>query len=49
MIMDKKIEEIQRTTKKLAKEEKDLLKADHKRDKVCELGKSVMKQKKKGK
>jgi hypothetical protein len=39
--MDKKIHQMQKTTAKLAKEEKTLLKEDHKRDKVCELGKKV--------
>jgi hypothetical protein len=46
--MDKKIKKIQKDTKKLAKEEKELLDADQKRDKVCELGKKEM-MKKKGK
>jgi len=43
--MDKKIKKIQKDTKKLAKEESSLLKADKKRDKVCDLGKAVMKKK----
>ena len=44
--MDKKIKKLQSETKKLAKGEAALLKADHKRDKVCELGERM---KKKGK
>ena len=44
--MDKKIKKIQRDTKKLAKEEAGLLKADKKRDKVCEMGEKMMKEKK---
>lgn len=44
--MDKKIKKIQKDTKRLAKEEGALLKADKKRDKVCDLGKKVMKEKK---
>ncbi len=43
--MDKKIKEMQKTTKHLEKEEKSLLKADQKRDKVCEIGKKMMKKK----
>jgi hypothetical protein len=45
--MDKKIKKIQKDTKKLAKEESSLLKADKKRDKVCDLGKKMMKKGKK--
>ena len=45
--MDKKIKKIQKDTKHLEKEEKSLLKADKKRDKVCDLGKKMMKKKKK--
>ena len=44
--MDEKIKKMQKTTKKLAKEESSLLKADKKRDKVCDLGKKLMKKKK---
>jgi hypothetical protein len=43
--MDKKIKKIQKVTKKLVSEEKDLLAADHKRDKVCDYGKKMMKKK----
>lgn len=45
--MDKKIKKIQKDTKKLVKEESSLLKADKKRDKVCDYGKEMMKKKKK--
>lgn len=45
--MDKKIHKIQKDTKKLEKEEKSLLKADKKRDKVCDYGAKMMKKKKK--
>lgn len=45
--MDKKIKKIQKDTKKLAKEESSLLKADKKRDKACDMGKKMMKAKKK--
>jgi len=41
--MDKKIKKIQKTTKKLAKEESSLLKADQKRDKLVDKGRKVMK------
>jgi len=44
--MDAKIKKIQSDTKKLAKEESSLLKADKKRDKVCALGEKAMKKKK---
>lgn len=44
--MDKKIKGLQRTTKKLAKEESSLLKADKKRDKACDYGKKMLKKKK---
>lgn len=44
--MDKKIKSIQKTTKKLEKEESSLLKADKKRDKVCDYGKKMMMKKK---
>lgn len=43
--MDKKIKKLQQDTKKLAKEESQLLKADKKRDKVCEAGEKAMKKK----
>lgn len=45
--MDKKIKKLQKDTKKLAKEETSLLKADKKRDKVCDYGKKMMEKKKK--
>lgn len=45
--MDKKIKKLQRDTKKLEKEEASLLKADKKRDKVCDYGKEMLKKKKK--
>jgi len=41
--MDKKIKAMEKTTDKLKKQEKTLLKEDHKRDKVCDLGKKVEK------
>ncbi len=44
--MDKKIKKLEKSTSKLMKEEKSLMKADHKRDKVCEMGKKMMKKKK---
>lgn len=44
--MDNKIKKIQKDTKKLAKEESSLLKADKKRDKMCEMGEKMMKKKK---
>jgi hypothetical protein len=47
--MDKKIKKIEAGTKKLVKEEKSLLKADHKRDKVCAMGAKKMSMKKKAK
>lgn len=43
--MDKKIKKIEKDTKGLVKQEKSLLKADKKRDKVCEMGKKAMKKK----
>jgi hypothetical protein len=43
--MDKKIKTMQRTTKKLEKEESSLLKADKARDKVCDYGKEMMRKK----
>jgi len=41
--MDKKIKQIQKDTKKLAREESNLLKADKKRDKVCDYGEKMLK------
>ena len=41
--MDKKIKALQKDTKKLVKGEASLLKADKKRDKVCDYGKAMMK------
>lgn len=41
--MDKKIKELQKQTKKLEKGESELLKADKKRDKVCDYGEKMMK------
>jgi hypothetical protein len=43
--MDKKIKKIITDTKVVEKEGKSLLKADKKRDKVCEYGKKMMKKK----
>lgn len=43
--MDKKIKKIKSETKKLLGQEKSLLKADQKRDKICEMGKKEMKRK----
>lgn len=45
--MDKQIKKIEKTTKRAAGELKHLEKADKKRDKVCEMGKKMMKKKKK--
>lgn len=45
--MDKKIKELQKDTKKLMQGESKLLKDDKKRDKVCDMGKKMMKDKKK--
>jgi hypothetical protein len=45
--MDKKIKRLQSETKKLAKDEAALLKADRKRDKTCDYGAKMMKKKKK--
>jgi hypothetical protein len=47
--MDKKIKKMQKTTKKLESQEEQLLKADKKRDKVCDYGAKMMKKKKKQK
>ncbi len=44
--MDSRIKKIQKDTKKLAKEESSLLKADKKRDKSCAMGEKMMKKKK---
>lgn len=44
--MDKKIKKIQQKTKSLEKDESALLKADKKRDKVCDYGEKMMKKKK---
>lgn len=44
--MDKKIKSLQKTTKKLEKGEKELLKEDKKRDKICAYGAREMKKKK---
>ncbi len=41
--MDKKIKSLEKTTKKLLKGEKSLLKADHQRDAVCRIGEKVKK------
>jgi hypothetical protein len=40
-MMDKKIKKLEGETKKLLKGEKSLLKADKKRDAVCDLGKKA--------
>jgi len=45
--VDKKIKKIQKYTKNILKEEKSLLSADKKRDKVCEMGKKMMRKKSK--
>lgn len=45
--MDKKIKSLIKNTKKVEKGEKELLKADKKRDKVCDMGKKMMEKKKK--
>ncbi len=45
--MDKKIKSLEKTTKKLLKGEKGLLKADQKRDVMCSLGKKMIDKKKK--
>jgi len=47
--MDKKIHKIEKETKKVGKELKSLAREDHKRDKTCEYGKKMMKEKKKAK
>ena len=43
--MDKQIKKMAKKTKVLVKDEKNLLAADKKRDKVCEMGKKMMKKK----
>lgn len=45
--MDKKIKKLEKKTSNLLRDEKSLLRADHKRDRACELGKKVMKKKSK--
>jgi hypothetical protein len=45
--MDKKIKKIQHDTKKLAKEESSLLRADKKRDRFCDFGKKMLEKKNK--
>lgn len=45
--MDKKIKKLQSQTKALAKGEASLLKADKKRDKVCDYGEKMLKKGKK--
>lgn len=44
--IDKKIRQLEKDTKKLIKKEGSLLKEDQKRDKVCDLGKKMLKKKK---
>lgn len=44
--MDKQIKKIQKDTRKLEKEEIALLKADKKQDKIVEVGKKAVKEKK---
>ncbi len=44
--MDKKIKKISKETKKVGKELKSLAKEDHQRDKICEYGKKMLKNKK---
>lgn len=43
--MDKKIKDIEKDTKKLMRKERSLLKADKRRDKICDYGKKMMKNK----
>jgi len=43
--LDKKIKKLMSKTKSVEKDEKSLLKADKKRDKVCEMGEKMMKKK----
>lgn len=42
--MDKKIKHIEKETKRVGKDLKNLEQADKKRDKFCDLGKKVMKE-----
>ena len=45
--MDKKIRKIEREAKKVSKDLKNLEKLDKKRDPACDLGKKIMKKKRK--
>jgi hypothetical protein len=45
--MDKAIRKIEKETKHVSKDLKHLEKEDKKRDRVCEMGKKMMKKKKK--
>ena len=45
--MDKQIRKIEKDTKKVSKELKSLEKLDKKRDPACDLGKKMMKSRKK--
>lgn len=45
--MDKKIKKIEKETSKVSHDLKGLEKADKKRDKACDMGKKMMKKKKK--
>jgi len=47
VMMDKQIKKIKQGTEKLVKQEGALLKEDQKRDKVCDAGEKLMKDKKK--
>jgi hypothetical protein len=47
MNMDKKIKGLEKKEKSLVKDTKSLLKADKKRDSACDMGKKMMKKKKK--
>lgn len=47
--MDKKIKSIEKETKKTTKDLGKLAEMDKKRDKVCDMGKKMMGEKKKGK
>ena len=47
MTMDKQIKKLQKGTEKLLKDEGKLLKDDKKRDKACDMGTKMMKEKKK--
>jgi predicted GIY-YIG superfamily endonuclease len=46
-IMDKQIKKIQKGTKTLLAQENNLLKQDQKRDKICDYGAKMMKEKQK--